>query len=87
MELEHRRMYGSWIGHGKASAADWIPTRERMPLANERVRWISPGGCVEVGTFLGGWLWLPQGSTMPMYVYYTPVFWQPIIPPTPAPAS
>lgn len=54
----------------------WIPTAQRLPEKNQKVEWISPGGLQDRGTFLGGLIWMPEGSTM--YVYYTPVMWRPI---------
>ncbi|HEX5104987.1 MAG TPA: hypothetical protein VFV87_14305 [Pirellulaceae bacterium] len=53
----------------------WIRTSQRLPEKNQKVEWISPGGIQERGTFAGGLIWFPEGSSM--YVYYTPEFWRP----------
>lgn len=52
----------------------WIPYTARLPEPGQRVAWIAPSGAVIKGTFVGGLVWLPAGSST--YVYYTPAFWR-----------
>jgi hypothetical protein len=55
---------------------DWIPVSSRLPERGQRIEWISPGGTHQRGTFIGGVIWMPEGSEM--YVYYTPTYWRPL---------
>jgi hypothetical protein len=54
----------------------WIKTSEQLPRRGQKVVWISPNGMQETGTYEGGAVWFPKGSSM--YVYYTPQFWMPV---------
>lgn len=58
------------------STNQWFRTSDRRPLKGQRIEWISSGGERERGVFLGGAVWMPEGSDM--YVYYTPERWRPL---------
>ena len=53
---------------------NYMRTDRKLPAKNAAVEWISPSGEVVRGKYLGGVVWLPEGSSM--YVYYTPEFWK-----------
>lgn len=53
----------------------WTPVSAgMMPAKGVLIRWLSPGGDVLIGRYLGGIVWMPEGSSA--YVYYTPTYWQ-----------
>ena len=54
----------------------WTPTTQRFPEKGQKIEWISPCGLQERGTYAGGVIWFPEGSSM--YVYYTPAYWRPL---------
>lgn len=54
--------------------ANWTPTAQQLPAVGQLIEWISPGGIHTRGKFLGGLIWMPEGSDM--YVYYKPEFWR-----------
>lgn len=60
----------------QATEQTWTPTQQQLPTKGQKIEWISPGGLHERGKYLGGVIWMPEGS--PMYVYYTPQFWRPV---------
>lgn len=49
-------------------------TDRELPPKGVPLEWIAPSGEVVRGTFAGGAVWYPEGSTM--YVYYVPVYWR-----------
>lgn len=53
---------------------NWIPVACERPPVNRRIEWISPSGEVVIGKYLGGVIWMPEGSSV--YVYYTPIYWR-----------
>ena len=53
---------------------NWTRTDRELPREGSKVVWISPGGIEEHGTYIGGAVWMPDGSDV--YVYYTPEFWR-----------
>jgi hypothetical protein len=56
--------------------ARWIPYGERLPEKNQMVEWLTPSGEIVRGKYLGGVIWMPEGSGM--YIYYTPTNWRAI---------
>ncbi len=52
----------------------WTRTSDRLPDKQRDIIWISPGGIQSRGQYLGGAVWMPEGSDC--YVCYTPEFWQ-----------
>lgn len=54
--------------------ATWTPYSAGLPPKGQRVEWITPSGHVVRGTFIGGLIWMPEGSSM--YVYCTPTYWR-----------
>ena len=56
------------------SDKDWNPLKNTAPRRGSKVEWIAPSGAHVKGTFVGGVVWIPDGSDM--YVYYTPVYWR-----------
>lgn len=53
---------------------NWTLTDQQLPPKGALIEWISPAGIHERGKWLGGLIWMPEGSTM--YVYYCPEFWR-----------
>lgn len=58
--------------------SDYKRTERELPPKSVPIEWIEPSGRVVRGKFLGGAIWLPEGSSM--YGYSTPVFWR-LLPP------
>jgi hypothetical protein len=56
--------------------ARWIPYGERLPEKNQKIEWLTPHGETVRGTYCGGVIWFPEGSSM--YIYYTPTYWRPL---------
>lgn len=54
--------------------AQWFLYDQEKPERDRNVEWIAPDGRQVRGKFLGGCIWMPDGSNT--YVYYTPVFWR-----------
>lgn len=53
----------------------WTPYKHtNLPRKDSSVEWIAPSGEVVRGKYLGGVVWMPEGSEA--YVYYVPVFWR-----------
>ena len=57
-----------------AERLNWTLTSQQLPPRGAKVEWICPSGRQERGTFAGGLIWFPEGSSM--YVYYEPTHWR-----------
>ena len=49
-------------------------TESDRPEKGKPIEWISPNGEVVRGKYIGGAVWMPEGSNM--YVYYTLIMWR-----------
>lgn len=48
-----------------------------MPPKDALIDWITPGGEIVRGRWLGGAVWMPEGSSMyVLYVHYKPLSWR-----------
>lgn len=53
----------------------WTRTESQYPPKDTPIIWIDPDGLEVAGQWLGGAVWMPDGSAM--YVYYRPDLWRP----------
>lgn len=52
----------------------WYLTSEKRPPKDSKVVWQNSVGEEIRGTYCGGIIWYPEGSSM--YIYYTPIRWR-----------
>lgn len=54
----------------------WVKCSDRLPSKGHKIEWISPSYEIVKGNFIGGCVWMPDGSNC--YVYYLPLAWRSI---------
>jgi hypothetical protein len=58
-----------------STSESWTPYGYgTLPAKGQKVEWLTPSGEVVRGTYVGGVIWMPEGSGV--YIYYTPTYWR-----------